>query len=60
MTLRSRIWRVAVVLFLLVNLLGAGYAAIEGELVHACVHAGLVLLTAFLVWRSSARRANSY
>ena len=60
MTLRSRFWRVVVVLFLLVNLFGAGYAAIHGELAHLGLHAGLLLLTVFLIWRTSARRASSY
>jgi hypothetical protein len=60
MTLRSRIWRVLVVLFILANLLGAGYAAIAGEGIHCAIHAGLLLLTAVIIWRRSARDVARY
>jgi len=55
MTLRSKLWRVLVVLFILVNWLGAGYAAAQGELLHAGLHAGLLFLAAYLVSRGVDR-----
>ena len=55
MTLRSRVWRVLVVLFIIMNLFGAGYAAINGEGIHFAIHAGLLLLTVLVIWRRSAR-----
>ena len=60
MTLRSKIWRVVVILFLFLNLLGTGYAAVHGEALHAAAHAGAVLLTVFLIWRFSARNVARY
>jgi hypothetical protein len=51
---------VLVVLFILINLFGAGYAAIRGELVHCAIHAGLLLLTAFVIWRRSSRDVARY
>jgi hypothetical protein len=53
---RSIVWLVGAVLFLIVNLLGAGYAAAQGELLHAGIHAGLLLPGAFLVWWLAPRR----
>ena len=52
---RSMIWRVLVMLFIVGNLAGAAYAAVLGELLHMGVHAALLLLTAYLVWRFSGR-----
>jgi len=60
MALRSKIWRVVVVLFIFVNLLGAGYAALRGELMHTAVHAAALLLTAFGIWRFAARDVARY
>jgi hypothetical protein len=57
---RSTIWRVLVVLFILVNLFGAGYAAIFGEGMHFAIHAGLLLLTALVIWIRSSRRVERY
>jgi hypothetical protein len=57
---RSTIWRVLVVLFILVNLFGAGYAAIAGEGMHFAIHACLLLLTALVIWIRSSRRAERY
>jgi len=54
MTLRARVWLVAGVLFILVNLAGGVIAAVEGELLHTGVHAGLLLLGAYYarrIWR---------
>ncbi|HEU4564037.1 MAG TPA: hypothetical protein VFS05_05300 [Gemmatimonadaceae bacterium] len=56
MKLRSTLWLVAV-LFLLVNLAGGWIAAVNGELVHTCVHAGLVLLSVPFVLRLAPKRA---
>jgi hypothetical protein len=53
---RSIVWLVGAVLFLVVNLLGAGVAAAQGELLHAGIHAGLLLPGAYLVWRLAPRR----
>lgn len=50
MTRRTMIWLGAGVLFTLGNLLGAGLAAVQGELVHASIHIGLLLLGAIIVW----------
>ena len=55
MTRRSTIWRVLVVLFIIANLFGAGYAAIRGEAMHCAIHAGLLLLTALVIWVRSSR-----
>ena len=60
MTLRSRIWRVVAVLFIFGNLLGAGYAAVNGELAHTAIHAALLLVTVFVVWRLAARDVARY
>lgn len=56
MTRRSKVWLVVAVLFISVNLAGAGIAAVQGELLHTGVHAGLLLLGAYLVWRLAPRR----
>ncbi len=53
MTRRSRIWFGAASLFAVVNLGGAIFAAMQKELPHAGLHAGLMLLgayAAFLLW----------
>jgi hypothetical protein len=54
------IWRGLVIFFVLANLLGAGYAAIAGEAMHCAIHAGLLLLTAIIIWRRSARDVAHY
>ena len=59
MTLRSRILTVVAVLFLVINLVGTGYAAAEGETLHAGVHAALVIPGAYLAWRLAQRRKSS-
>jgi hypothetical protein len=56
MTRRAKIGLVMAVLFLLVNLGGAAVAAIGGELLHAGIHAGLLLLGVCLVWWLTSRR----
>ena len=50
MARRSKFWRVVVGLFVFINLAGGVFAAVQGELLHAGVHAGL-LFGAYLVWR---------
>lgn len=60
MTRRSKVWMVVAVLFTLVNLAGAGVAAAEGELIHACLHVGLMLLSAVFLGRLAARQVASY
>lgn len=54
MTRRSKVWLVAGVLFFFVNFVGGVIAAVRGELLHAGVHAGLLLLGAYYarrIWR---------
>ena len=53
MTRRSKIWRVVAALFTVLNLVGAGYAAVLGEGLHTSVHVALMLIGAFVVWRLS-------
>lgn len=48
---RRKVWLGAAVLFCLVNLAGAVMAAAAGELLHAEIHAGLLLLGAYYVRR---------
>jgi len=59
MTLRSRILIVVAVLFLVINLVGTGYAAAGGEALHAGLHAALVIPGAYLAWRLTRRRNSS-
>jgi hypothetical protein len=54
MTRRSKIWRVIAALFTVVNVGGAGFAAISGEPLHAAVHVGLLVAT-YVVWRLVSR-----
>lgn len=51
MTRRSRIWLTLAVLFSAANFVGGLFAAAQGELVHAGVHAALMLLGLYPVWR---------
>lgn len=60
MTRRSGIWLVVAVLFVVANLAGAVFAAARGELLHACIHAVLMLLGAYFVGRLAVRRIDSY
>ncbi|MDQ6635809.1 MAG: hypothetical protein M3Z10_13745 [Gemmatimonadota bacterium] len=50
MTRRSKVW-LGVSVFTVINAGGAVFAAAGGELLHAAVHAGLLLLGAYFVWR---------
>jgi hypothetical protein len=56
MTRRSMVWWVVAALFLFVNLGGAVIAAAQGELLHAGIHAGLLLLGASLMWQLAPKR----
>jgi hypothetical protein len=56
MTRRSKVWLVVAVLFTFANLGGAVIAAVRGELLHTGVHAGLLLLGAYLAWRLAPMR----
>jgi hypothetical protein len=51
MTRRSTLGLVVVVLFNVVNLAGAVYAAALGETLHAALHAALLLPGAYALWR---------
>lgn len=51
----SRVWLALAVVFVVVNVLGVGYAVALHEVPHACIHAGLALLGAVPVWRLTAR-----
>jgi hypothetical protein len=55
MTRRSTVWRVAAWLFILTNLAGGAFAAVQGEVSHAAVHGGLLLVGAYVVWRLGPR-----
>ena len=54
MTPRSKLWRVAGAVYVLINVAGAGYAAVVGEPVHAAAHVAL-LLGGYVVWRLAPR-----
>ena len=56
MTRRRKGWWVVAVLFTLINLAGAGYAAAVGDRPHAAVHVALLVVGAYWMWRL-ARRA---
>ena len=57
MTRRATLWRVVASLFTLINLGGAGIAAVRGEGLHTALHVALLLLGAYVVWRLSPRAA---
>ena len=60
MSRRSRIWLVVAVLFSLLNLAGATYAAMQHELLHACTHGVLMLVGALVVRRIVVQRLAAY
>jgi hypothetical protein len=60
MTPRSRVWQVVAVLFTLINLVSAVYAAMQAEPMHAGIHAVLVLVGVYLVGRLAPRREAGY
>jgi len=53
---RSKRWLAVAAIFTVGNLAGGVVAAAQGELVHASVHAGLMLLGAVFVWLLASRR----
>jgi hypothetical protein len=56
---RSKRWLAAAAIFTVGNLAGGVVAAAQGELIHASVHAGLMLLGAVFVWLLASRRDTS-
>ena len=56
MTRRSKVWLVVAGLFLVVNVVGAVFAAAGAELLHAGIRAALVFPGAYLVWRLAPNR----
>ena len=57
---RSKRWLAVAAIFTLGNLAGGVVAAAQGELVHASVHAGLMVLGAVFVWLLASRRDTSH
>jgi Na+/melibiose symporter-like transporter len=55
MTRRAKIWLAIAVLFSIINLGAAGYAAYLHEGPHAGIHVALAILGAFLGWLLLAR-----
>ena len=51
MTRRSKIWLTLAALFSAANFAGGLFAAVQGELLHAGVHAALMLIGLYPVWR---------
>ena len=56
----AKVGLVVAVLFVLVNLGGAGMAAASGEWIHTGIHASLVLVGELLVWRLVRGRVAHY
>jgi hypothetical protein len=54
MTPRSKLWRVAAAVFTFINVGGAGFAAANGEWLHAAGHVAL-LLGGYVVWQYAFR-----
>jgi hypothetical protein len=57
MSRRSNIWVVVASLFFFINFAGGMIAAVQGEFLHAGVHAGLLVLGAYYVrriWRRNS------
>ena len=52
---RAKLWLVVTSLFTLINIGGAGVAAVTGEVLHTVAHVGLALLGAYFVWRLAPR-----
>jgi hypothetical protein len=58
MTERGKaIWRVAALVFTVVNLIGIGMAVAAGEQIHSGVHVALALVGAAAAWRLGSRSA---
>ena len=52
---RAKLWFVVASIFTLINVGGAGAAAVAGEVLHAAAHVVLALLGAYFVWRLAPR-----
>jgi hypothetical protein len=57
---RSKRWLAVAAIFTVGNLAGGVVAAAQGEIMHASVHAGLMLLGAAWVWLLASRRDTSH
>jgi hypothetical protein len=55
MTRRTKLWLYGSLLFTLLNIGGAVFAAALGEVAHAMVHAVLVPVGLYVAWRVSSR-----
>ena len=53
---RIGVWKVAAIVFTVVNLVGLGMAMAAQEQMHSGIHAALSVLGAFALWRLSNRR----
>jgi hypothetical protein len=53
---RIGVWKVAAIVFTVVNLVGLGMAMAAQEQMHSGIHAALAVLGAFALWRLSNRR----
>ena len=60
MSRRARFWMVVAVVFTLVNLGGAVFAALTGEVTHSLTHVGMLVATAVLLHRFMPRAAANY
>jgi hypothetical protein len=56
MTGRSKLWLAVAGLFFFVNFAGAVLAAVQGEMLHAGTHAGLLVVGAYIARRIWRRR----
>jgi hypothetical protein len=52
---RAKRWLVVASVFTLINLGGAGMAAVAGEVLHTAAHVGLLFLGAYFVWQLAPR-----
>jgi hypothetical protein len=52
---RIGVWKVAAIVFTVVNLVGLGMAMAAQEQMHSGIHAALSVLGAFALWRLSNR-----
>ena len=53
---RIGVWKVAAIVFTVVNLVGLGMAMAAQEQMHSGIHVALSVLGAFALWRLSNRR----
>ena len=54
---RSKLWTAVAAIFTVVNVAGAVMAAMQGEVMHAGLHALLSLVGAYVVWRLAPWRS---